>query len=86
MDLTVVVPAYNEEENVEKAVNDIESVFVELGVSGEIVLVDDGSTDSTREVAETLAKTHPALRVVSHPRNFGRGRALEPDLRTRAVR
>jgi len=76
MDLTVVGPAYNEEENVEKAVNDIESVFVELGVSGEIVLVDDGSTDSTREVAETLAKTHPALRVVSHPRNFGRGRAL----------
>ena len=76
MELTVVIPAYNEQDNVEKAIHDIEAAFAELDVPGEIVLVDDGSTDSTRAVADTLAQSHTSLRVVSHPRNFGRGRAL----------
>jgi len=69
---------YNEEENAEAALNRIRDELdshPELN-PWEIVAVDDGSTDRTAEVVRSLAAAEPRIRLLQHPRNYGRGRAL----------
>src|ERR1051326_727250 len=66
--LTIFFPAYNEEENLIGAVED--AVRAAEGSSYiadyEILIVDDGSTDRTRALAESAARRYPAVRVVAH--------------------
>ena len=72
MKLSVVIPAYNEQATVEEIVSRVRAV----GLADEIVLVDDGSTDGTRELLARMAKTDPALRILFHERNRGKGAAV----------
>jgi glycosyltransferase involved in cell wall biosynthesis len=72
MKLTVVIPAYNERGTVEEIVSRVRAV----GLADEIVLVDDGSTDGTREILARMAKSDPALRILFHERNRGKGAAV----------
>ena len=74
--LTVFFPCYNEEENVEALALDVDRVVAEITDDYEVVIVDDGSTDRTGEVAERIARERPRVRVVRHPRNLGYGAAL----------
>jgi glycosyltransferase involved in cell wall biosynthesis len=64
-DLTVVAPAHNEEENVEVLVRQIAAALDRSDLDYEILIVDDGSTDRTRERVEALMATHPRLRCVA---------------------
>jgi len=75
--LTVVIPAYNEEASLEKIVLDTLSVVRDTAERFEIIIVDDGSTDGTRGVAERLVQRHPQVRVVSHEKNLGSGSAIQ---------
>ncbi len=75
-DFAVIVPAYNEAENVPELVRELRDAFDRHGLHGEVVLVDDGSTDGTAEVARREAAGWDRLRVVSHRRNFGKTEAL----------
>jgi glycosyltransferase involved in cell wall biosynthesis len=72
----VVIPAYNEVENIPELVRELRSTFERFGLDGEVVLVDDGSTDGTAESARREAADWPRLRVVSHRTNFGKTEAL----------
>jgi len=72
----VVIPAYNEVENIPELVQELRSTFERFGLEGEVVLVDDGSTDGTAEAARREAARWPRLRVVSHRTNFGKTEAL----------
>jgi glycosyltransferase involved in cell wall biosynthesis len=74
--LTIVVPAYNEAGSLEAVVGEIARVVRESPREHEIVVVDDGSQDSTLAVAEGLGRTLPMVRVVRHPRNLGSGAAI----------
>jgi glycosyltransferase involved in cell wall biosynthesis len=74
--LTFFFPAYNEEENVERMVERVLEDVAPLVDSLEVVIVDDGSTDRTPELADSLAAAHPAVRVVHQP-NRGYGGALQ---------
>ena len=65
--LSVVVPAYNEEATLGAVVEKLLALPHLL----EIVVVDDCSTDGTREVARALAEAHPQVRVARHERNRG---------------
>ncbi len=76
IDLSIVVPMYNEEENAADTVRRIAETMEPLGRSWELVLVDDGSADSTPVVLEQLALTHPFVRYASYRPNRGRGHAL----------
>ena len=73
-DFAVLVPALDEEENVLPLVAALRETFARHGLEGEVVLVDDGSRDRTRAVAEAV--DWPAFRVVSHARNRGKTEAL----------
>lgn len=77
LSLSIVLPAYNEETNVENAVNEVSTVAQQLGIDHEIILVNDGSTDRTGDVARELAGRIPNLRIVEHFPNRGYGGALK---------
>jgi glycosyltransferase involved in cell wall biosynthesis len=65
IELSVVAPAHNEEDNVENLVNEVGAAILPLGIGFEFVIVDDGSTDSTRARVMELALTRPWLRCVA---------------------
>ncbi len=74
--LSLVLPCYNEEENVTYVVAEALSWFDSAGHKGEVIAVDDGSKDRTREILEDIAKKDSRLRVVSHEKNQGYGLAI----------
>lgn len=80
-DLTVVLPAYNEEENIETMVERWQQLRDELGerygLKLQIVVVNDGSKDRTREIAENLEKEHNNFILINHPQNKGLGEAVK---------
>lgn len=76
MDLSVVVPLYNEQESVTPLYRAIAEVLDGLPGTSEMVFVDDGSRDETFAVAEGLAATDPRLRVVKFRRNYGQTPAM----------
>lgn len=70
--LSVIVPAYNEAATVEVAVRRIREVALRL----EIIVVNDASSDGTREILETLAQKGLVDRVIHHEKNRGKGAAI----------
>ena len=76
IDLSVVVPLYNEVESLPELVEWIARVARENNLSYEIIMIDDGSTDGSWEVVERLAKSYPAIRGISFMRNYGKSAAL----------
>jgi len=71
--LSVLVPAYNEEAGLGRSVELILAKLAELGVSAEVLIVDDGSRDRTPAIADEVAARHPQVRVFHHPANRGIG-------------
>lgn len=72
----VLIPAYNEAPNMPDLVRELRRTFEAFGLEGEVVLVDDGSTDGTAEAARREAAGWENFRVVSHRRNFGKTEAM----------
>jgi len=75
--LSVVVPFYNEEENVELMVRAIEEKIGPRAGGHEIILVNDGSRDRTGALCDALAVTNPRVRAIHHRTNLGYGAALK---------
>ena len=76
MDLSVIVPLYNEEDNLELLYHAITNVLVALRIEYEMVFVDDGSRDSTFVRAVELARADSRLRVIKFRRNYGQTPAM----------
>jgi len=76
MDLSVVIPVYNEEESLEPLVDELRAVLDSAGRSYEIVIVDDGSTDGTYRVILRLHQKGPRLKAIRLKRNFGQTAAI----------
>jgi dolichol-phosphate mannosyltransferase len=70
--LSVLIPAYNEAATVDELIRRVQAV----SVAKEIIVVDDGSTDGTREILAGLAAGDPSLRLILHDRNRGKGAAI----------
>ena len=79
--LTIIVPAYNEEEFLGELLERVLAAPLPAGVEREVIVVDDGSDDGTGEVAERFAERHPgAVRARRHERNLGKGAAIRTGL------
>src|ERR1700690_1423659 len=72
MKLTVIIPIYNERATLRRVVGKVLSVPLNI----ELICVDDGSKDGSREILQELAEQHPQLRVFFQPQNMGKGAAL----------
>ena len=76
MDISVVIPLYNEAESLPELAEWIHRVMTEHGFSYEVIMVDDGSTDGSWQVVRSLAEKNPAIHGVSFRRNYGKSPAL----------
>jgi glycosyltransferase involved in cell wall biosynthesis len=73
LDVSIVIPVYNEEPILHAAVIDLRELLEEVSWSYEIVLAENGSRDDTRNIAEALSHKYPEVRVISVPEpNYGR--------------
>ena len=76
LDISVVVPLYNEAESLGELVAWIDRVARENNLSYEIIMVNDGSTDGSWDVVKELSKRYPAVKGISFMRNYGKSPAL----------
>jgi len=76
MDISVIVPVYNEEENLEPLLQEIRQTLDVMAKDCEVIVVDDGSTDRTFEVIKRFHASDPRFKAVSLRRNFGQTAAL----------
>ena len=76
LDLSIVVPLYNEAESLPELVAWIDRVARANGLTYEAILVDDGSNDGSWEVVEKLKQSYPAVRGIGFGRNYGKSAAL----------
>ncbi len=74
--LSIVLPCYDEAPNVVAAVADADAAGSRFATEHEIIVVDDGSHDRTRAIAESIALLNPRVRVVAHEHNRGYGAAV----------
>jgi glycosyltransferase involved in cell wall biosynthesis len=75
--LSIVLPAYNEEANIETAVRHAGEVAERLCADHEVIVVDDGSRDATAQIVHRLRAADDRVLLVQHPRNLGYGEALK---------
>jgi len=74
--LSVVIPVYNEEENIPELYRELKEVLEKLPYRYEIIFVDDGSTDRTYEILQKLAEEDPHVKVIRFRRNYGQTAAM----------
>jgi glycosyltransferase involved in cell wall biosynthesis len=72
----VVVPAFNEVDNIPDLVRDLRATFEKHDLHGDVIIVDDGSTDGTGDLARKYAEEWPRLHVLTHRRNRGKTEAM----------
>ncbi|KKR92095.1 MAG: Glycosyltransferase [Candidatus Woesebacteria bacterium GW2011_GWA1_41_13b] len=80
--LSVVIPAYNEQDNISQCLTSVSSVLKKLKLDAEIIIVNDGSTDKTGDIAKKFIKTIPNLKIVTNRPNKGYGGSLKAGFAT----
>jgi dolichol-phosphate mannosyltransferase len=81
LDLSVVIPVFNEEGNLRPLASELRGVLAALERTHEILFVDDGSTDGSLAVLRELARSDRAIRILRHHQNAGQSAALAAGLR-----
>jgi dolichyl-phosphate beta-glucosyltransferase len=75
-ELSIVIPCFNEEQRLPRTIELIEQYLARLGTPYELILVDDGSIDGTRQIMDAAAARNRSVRLEALPQNRGKGRAL----------
>lgn len=76
MDLSIIVPLFNEKESLPELSQWIAEVMKKEGLSYEVIMVDDGSTDGSWNTIEELSKANPCIKGIQFRRNYGKSAAL----------
>jgi glycosyltransferase involved in cell wall biosynthesis len=74
---SVIIPAWNESENILQAIKATIKAFEEFHKPYEILVIDDGSTDDTAKKTKKIAQTHHQVHLISHTHNQGKGKAIQ---------
>lgn len=82
--LSVIIPAYNEQENIRNTASVIAGILAEAGIDHEIIFVDDGSKDNTWAEISSASEVDPSVRGVRFSRNFGKEGAIFAGLKAAA--
>ena len=75
--ISIILPALNEAQNIEELSKEIMHYLERRGIPYEIIIVNDGSTDQTGEIAQQLSTTHKNISVIHHSDNKGYGKSLK---------
>jgi glycosyltransferase involved in cell wall biosynthesis len=75
--MSVIFPAFNEEGNIRRTVEEAVKVLSKVAMNWEIIVVDDGSSDATTAICDDLKARHPEVELISHGQNRGYGAALK---------
>lgn len=76
VDISIIVPAFNEERRLPPTLIDIIDYFDKHSASYEVIVVDDGSSDQTASVVEKFERVRPQVRLIRLPKNYGKGHAV----------
>jgi glycosyltransferase involved in cell wall biosynthesis len=76
IELSIILPAYNEEANIERAMTAATKVGERLCTRHEVIVVDDGSSDATAALVRAAGEADPRIRLIAHEQNRGYGHAL----------
>ena len=76
-DLSVIIPAYNEEKRISRSVSLLKDYLNSLNLYYEIIIVDDGSRDDTSKIVKKLALIEPAIKLIRNETNTGKGYAVK---------
>ena len=76
MNISVVIPLLNESQSLNELCNSVCEVMSSYGFTYEIILIDDGSTDESWELIQTLSKNSPDIKGIKFKRNYGKSQAL----------
>jgi len=77
MDISIVIPAYNEENRLGTTIEKVYTYFKKTGMPFEIIVVDDGSKDGTVNIVKNFAIDHPEVKLRCHLKNKGKGAAVK---------
>jgi len=72
--ISIIIPVYNEGEVVKEVINEIQKQIKKVNIDYEIIIVDDGSNDNTKEILGSLNKEN--IKIITHPKNMGYGEAI----------
>ena len=75
-DLSIIIPAYNEERRIKSFLSDMIDFSAKLK-HYEVIIVNDGSTDSTEKIVDSMIKSKENFRITSHDKNLGKGAAIK---------
>lgn len=75
-DCTAIIPALNEEMNIQEAINMTFQAFEKLGIAGQIVVINDGSTDRTEDIVQNMMAKDSRLKMIKHNVSMGVGTAF----------
>jgi dolichyl-phosphate beta-glucosyltransferase len=81
IELSIIIPAYNEEKRLPRTFERIEAYLRGRGGAAEVIVVDDGSTDGTAQLVEAAGARWPAIRLVKNPGNRGKGYSVRHGMR-----
>jgi len=82
MDVSIIIPAYNEEKRLGTTLEKIHNYFKDKGINFEIIVVDDGSRDGTVNLVKNFSIEHPEVRLRCHLKNKGKGAAVKTGVLT----
>lgn len=79
--LSVVIPVFNEEDNLKPLTDELVDVLTTLNKAYEVLFIDDGSTDNSFQVLKALQQDHPTLRIIKFKKNFGQTSAFDAGIK-----
>ncbi len=71
--LSIIMPALNEEKNIAEAVNNALGALEKSGIEGEVIAINDGSSDTTGEIIKKIAQENPLVKIINHEKPMGIG-------------
>jgi glycosyltransferase involved in cell wall biosynthesis len=79
--ISIILPVYNEEGNIKTLSEEIKEVFLKNSISGEIIFIDDGSTDSSNKEIKVIAKENSDIKLITFSKNFGQTAAFSAGIK-----